>query len=184
MQPIRMALAPTILLGVLWATPTVGAAGPKMAVLEVKGMVCPACPIGVERTLERLPGVRRAEASRERNEAKVVYEPDKIGPEKLAETIGKIGFEARLLTVTDPPRPTLKVEGMTDLRSVYKVRDILLAVPGVKKITIDPKFGEVFVESEVNVISTDRLIAALAHAGFRAQPADGPGARRRGHDGH
>ncbi len=169
MRAIRRVLGTGLTLGILWAAPAVGAAGPKMATLEVKGMVCPACPIGIERTLERLPGVRRAEASRERNEAKVVYEPEKIAPEKFVETIGKIGFEARLLTITDPPRPTLKVEGMTVLKSVYKVRDALLAVPGVKKITIDPKFGEVFVESDGNPVPADRLIAALAKAGFRTQ---------------
>jgi Cu+-exporting ATPase len=169
---MRMVLAAGLALGILWAAAAATAVGPKMAILEVKGMVCPACPIGIERTLERLPGVRRAEASRERNEAKVVYEPDKIAPEKFVETIGKIGFEARLLTITDPPRPTLKVEGITDLKTVYKVRDTLLAVPGVKKITIDPKFGEVFVESDGGAVPTDRLIAALAKAGFRAQAAN------------
>ncbi len=169
MKPMKVALAIATSLAVLSAGAMVGAAAPKMAVLEVKGMVCPACPIGIERTLERLPGVRRAEASRERNEAKVVYDPDKTGPEKFVETIGKIGFEARLLTVTDPPRPTLKVEGITDLKSVYKVRDTLLKVPGIKKITIDPKFGEVFVETEGTPVPPDRLIAALAKAGFRAQ---------------
>lgn len=169
MRLIRGTLMVSVALAMLLPSMVARAAAPKMAILEVKGMVCPACPIGIERTLERLPGVRRAEASRERNEAKVVYEPDKIAPEKFVDTIGKIGFEARLLTVTDPPRPTLRVEGITDLKSVYKIRDTLLAVPGVKKITIDPKFGEVFVESDGSTVPTDRLIAALAKAGFRAQ---------------
>jgi len=175
MRLFRARFAAAVCLGMFWATalPMASAAAqPKMAILEVKGMVCPACAIGVERTLERLPGVRRAEASRERNEAKVVYEPDKTGPAKFVETIGKIGFEARLLSITDPPRPTLKVEGINDLKSVYKVRDVLLAVPGVKKVTIDPKSGEVFVESEGPPVPADRLIAALAKAGFRAQPAN------------
>lgn len=172
MWAVKVAAPTVFALTILLASLGVGATGPKMAILEVKGMVCPACPIGIERVLERLPGVRRAEASRERNEAKVVYEPEKIAPEKFVETIGKIGFEARLLTITDPPLPTLKVEGMTDLKSVYKVRDTLLAVPGVKKITIDPKFGEVFVESDGTPVPPERLIAALANAGFRAQPAN------------
>ncbi len=172
MRRMRMTRTAVVLVGLFWTGAAATAAGPKTAVLEVKGMVCPACPIGIERTLERLPGVRRAEASRERNEAKVTYDPEKIAPEKFVETIGKIGFEARLLTITDPPRPTLKVEGVTDLKSVYKVRDTLLAVPGVKKITIDPKFGEVFVESEGPPVPPDRLIAALAKAGFRAQMAN------------
>ena len=174
MRLFRVGFGAAVSLGILWAAPLAmgSAAAQKMAILEVKGMVCPACPIGIERTLERLPGVRRAEASRERNEAKVIYEPDKVAPEKFVETIGKIGFEARLLSITDPPRPTLKVEGINDLKSVYKVRDALLVVPGVKKVTIDPKFGEAFVESDGSAVPTDRLIAALAKAGFRAQAAN------------
>jgi copper chaperone CopZ len=51
--------------------------------------------------LERLPGVKRAEATLETGQAKVVYEDTTQTPAKLAAAIDKLGFKASVTSVTD-----------------------------------------------------------------------------------
>ncbi len=54
--------------------------------------------------LERLPGVKRAEVSLEKAQARVEFEDTKISADKLAAAINQLGFQAKVRTVT-PGRP-------------------------------------------------------------------------------
>lgn len=120
--------------------------------------------------LERLPGVKRAKVSRQTEEARVVYDDARQTPEKLAAAIDRLGFQARVLSVTAAPRPTLHVDGFIDLRAVRKVEPVLKSVKGVKDATVDPQYGEVFVEYDGRPVTPRELVAALEAAGFKARP--------------
>jgi copper chaperone CopZ len=52
--------------------------------------------------LERLPGVKRVAVSLERAEARVEFDDSTITTERLVQTIGLLGFRARLKTVEKP----------------------------------------------------------------------------------
>ena len=54
--------------------------------------------------MERLPGVKRAEVSLEKGEARVEFDDARISPEKLAAAIGQLGFRAKLLSVNPGSR--------------------------------------------------------------------------------
>jgi len=49
--------------------------------------------------LERLPGVRKAEVSLEKAQARVEFDDEKISPEKLVAAIDRLGFQAKILSV-------------------------------------------------------------------------------------
>ena len=119
--------------------------------------------------MERLPGVKRAHVRLETEEARVVYDDAKQTPEKLAAAIDRLGFQARVLSVTAAPKPTLYVDGLTDLRAVRKVEQVLTTIKGVRGVTVDPKDGEVFVEYDGRAVSPRDLVAALEEAGFKAR---------------
>lgn len=119
--------------------------------------------------MERLPGVKRAHVRLETEEARVVYDDTKQTPEKLALAIDRLGFQATLLSVTAAPKPTLYVEGLTDLKAVRKVEQALKAIKGVRSVTVDPKDGEVFVEYDDRAVSPREFIAKLEAAGFKAR---------------
>jgi copper chaperone CopZ len=55
----------------------------------------------VATALERLPGVRRAEVSLEKAQARIEFDDAKITTDKLVAAIDRLGFKAKLLTV-DP----------------------------------------------------------------------------------
>ncbi len=113
--------------------------------------------------------MKRAQVRLETEEARVTYDEARQTPEKLAAAIDRLGFQASVLSVTAAPRPTLYVDGLTDLKAVRKVEQILKAIKGVRSVRIDPKDGEVFVEEDGQAVSPRDLIAALEAAGFRAR---------------
>jgi len=119
--------------------------------------------------LERLPGVKRAHVRLETEEARVIYDDAKQTPEKLAAAIDRLGFRASVLSVTAAPRPTLYVDGLTDLKAVRKVEQVLKAVKGVRDVTVDARDGEVFVDYDSHAVSPRDLIAALEATGFKVR---------------
>lgn len=64
------------------------------AVLAVKGMTCGGCVAAVEVQLRRTEGVTAFEVSLERGEAEVTYDPARIDPQKIAESVSKTGFHS------------------------------------------------------------------------------------------
>ena len=70
---------------------------PQTVVLEVSGMVCPACPVAVRKALQRLPGVLEANADLATKRAEAKYDPDKTSPEALVKAVSNAGFGAKVV---------------------------------------------------------------------------------------
>jgi copper chaperone CopZ len=49
--------------------------------------------------LERLPGVKQAEVSLEKAEARVLFDDARLTPDKIAAAVDQLGFRARILRV-------------------------------------------------------------------------------------
>lgn len=70
-----------------------------IAVLEIEGMDCTGCAKGLEATLARVEGVKKAAVKFEQGKAVVEYDPAKIQPEKLIAHVDETGFKAKLANV-------------------------------------------------------------------------------------
>ena len=75
---------------------TLGAAAgePKHVVLDVPDMTCPLCPLTIEKTLQRVPGVITARANFDTKRAAVTYDADKVGPKALVRAVDAAGYHA------------------------------------------------------------------------------------------
>lgn len=69
---------------------------PKRIVLDVPDMTCPLCPITIEKTLERVPGVVAAKADFGSKRAEVTYDPDKVHPPALVQAVDAAGYHAKV----------------------------------------------------------------------------------------
>lgn len=65
-------------------------------VIGVEGMYCDSCAAGIKSMLKRTSGVVAADVSYQRKEAVVDYDPEKITPEKIVETINNLGYKAKI----------------------------------------------------------------------------------------
>lgn len=75
----------------LQSSPSVSAAGAEKVVLAVSGMHCSACPLSIESSLRKVPGVRSASVSFEKSEAVVLAEPGKVSREDLLKAVRDAG---------------------------------------------------------------------------------------------
>jgi len=76
-----------------------GTSDMKTTLLAVKGMHCDGCARTIEALLARVPGVRKAEASFDDRQARVLHDQDEAPETELVAAVAKGGFEA---SVTGP----------------------------------------------------------------------------------
>lgn len=71
--------------------------------IAVTGMTCAACQSHVRKALEETPGVSQAAVNLMSGEATVVFDPAKVAPDALVESIRKTGYGAELPAKESPP---------------------------------------------------------------------------------
>ncbi|QLQ81553.1 hypothetical protein HG537_0F03140 [Torulaspora globosa] len=74
----------------------------KQGLLTVSGMTCGACVATVTKQVEALEGVERAVTALLTEECRVDFDESKVSMEEIKETIEECGFEASIVSVTDP----------------------------------------------------------------------------------
>jgi mercuric ion binding protein len=62
--------------------------------IKVSGMTCQACAISVQKSLEKVKGVKRADVSSNKGFATVVYDDAQTSEQQLRDAIDKTGFKA------------------------------------------------------------------------------------------
>ena len=71
-------------------------AAPQTVTLSVPGMYCEVCPITVKKSLEKVPGVSKANVSFEAKEAVVSYDDAKTNVKKLTAATTAAGYPSTL----------------------------------------------------------------------------------------
>ena len=66
----------------------------KTVTVTVEGMSCAACVASVRKNLTAIDGVAGVEVSLERRHATVRYDEQKVSPERIAESIRRLGYKA------------------------------------------------------------------------------------------
>ena len=74
----------------------------KKTTLTIEGMTCGGCVAAVKVKLRKTEGVRTYEVSLEKGEAEVSYDPAKTNPKKIAASISKTGFKAKVKDEKEP----------------------------------------------------------------------------------
>jgi mercuric transport protein len=92
------------MMGSMMAEPTtqaLPAEATKVATIQVEGMTCGGCAIGVRTALKRLDGVAKAEVSYQEQRAVVTFDPAKVTTDQLLEAIRKLQYKGTLVSVED-----------------------------------------------------------------------------------
>jgi Cu+-exporting ATPase len=66
----------------------------KVSHLTVKGMTCSNCAKKIGRKLQSVPGVKEAQVDPDSGDVAVKYDDTKVAPQKLADTVKELGYEA------------------------------------------------------------------------------------------
>ena len=82
------------------------AEGAKRATLDVQGMTCGSCTASVRIVLKKLDGVTDAKVSFDERRAVVTYDPAKVTPQKMADTINaKLPYKAKVAGAGGSSKP-------------------------------------------------------------------------------
>ena len=71
--------------------------------LDVQGMTCGGCAIGVRTVLKRLPGVSKAVVQYETHRAVVTYDPSKVTVRQMVAAIATLKYTATPVTLKPAP---------------------------------------------------------------------------------
>ncbi|HEY0505793.1 MAG TPA: heavy metal translocating P-type ATPase [Lysobacter sp.] len=129
----------------------------------IAGMTCASCVGRVERGLAAVPGVQRASVNLATEMAEVVTDGTVALP-ALTGTVQRSGYSV------PERRVDLAIGGMTCASCAGRVEKALRAVPGVVEASVNLATERAQVRT-VDGVATDELVAAVAAAGYRAQPA-------------
>ncbi|PIA37702.1 hypothetical protein AQUCO_03000329v1 [Aquilegia coerulea] len=150
--------------------------GMKRVQLKVTGMTCAACSNSIETALMGIKGVVKGSVSLLQNKADVIFDPELVKDQDIKIAIEDAGFDAEILTDSNPKKPISKgtltgqfrIGGMTCAACVNSVEGILRKLPGVKRavVALSTSYGEV--EYEPTTISKEEIVNAIEDAGFEA----------------
>jgi P-type Cu+ transporter len=131
-------------------------------VLPIGGMTCATCVNRVEKALGALPGVR-ATVNLSNEHADVEFEPARVSPTTLANTIVRAGY--------DVPHETreLAISGMTCATCAGTIEKALASVPGVIRAEVNLATEKATVEGIAGVLRLTDLIVAVQDAGYGAE---------------
>lgn len=66
----------------------------KQVIIPVEGMSCFTCELSVEKALNNIDGVQSSQASAQKGNVSILYDPHKVAIEDLVKAINKTGYKA------------------------------------------------------------------------------------------
>jgi Cu+-exporting ATPase len=103
----------------------------KNANIKISGMSCASCALNIEKSLQTLDGVDKAEVNLGTEEAIVNYDPEKLKLSQLEGAVEDAGFEV----IND--KVTLKIGGMSCAMCVKAIEDVLNKIDGVSNVNVN-----------------------------------------------
>jgi len=135
----------------------------KQATLGVTGMTCAACSNRIEKTLNKMDGVK-AQVNLTTEKASVQYDPEKTSLEEITKKIEHIGYG--VLT----EKAELDVFGMTCAACSNRIEKMLNKQAGVTKATVNLTTESAAIEYYSGLVDVPTLIKKIQHLGYDAKP--------------
>ncbi len=132
----------------------------------IDGMSCAACSARIERGLNRLEGVDRASVNLATERAELAFDPERVSPGEVVQTIESLGYQPRTAEVE------LGIGGMTCAACVRRVERALARLPGVLEASVNLATERAWVRYLAGSVEVDDLVRAVEEAGYRAWPID------------
>ncbi|MDD1657155.1 MAG: heavy metal translocating P-type ATPase [Methanomicrobiales archaeon] len=139
-------------------------AGPekkKLAELKISGMTCATCAVTIEKSLEGVEGVAKAEVNLGRETARVEYDPSRVKAADLQKAVEEAGYQAV------PERVTIKIGGMTCATCVETNEAALRALDGVLSAMVNLGSERAYVTYNPSLVGIPEMRRAIEEAGYQ-----------------
>ncbi|GAA5889021.1 hypothetical protein JCM5296_002776 [Sporobolomyces johnsonii] len=139
------------------------------AQLKVEGMTCGACVASIENGLKDQAGITSIKVALLAERAVVEYDPTLWTPEKIAEEIEDMGFEAAPIKPAKADTVVLQIYGMTCGACVSSIESSLRSTPGILSASVSLATERANISYDPSVIGGARdIVDLVSDVGFDA----------------
>lgn len=131
--------------------------------LKIRDMSCAACAARIEKGLQQLPGVKRAEVNLALEQATVEYDQREVGLGDITQKIESMGYSV------PAERAELRVEGMSCAACSARVEKELNRLAGVRQAGVNLATEVAIVEYYPDHVAVEELIRTVKRAGYDAK---------------
>lgn len=141
----------------------------KEANFQITGMTCAACSNRIEKSLNKIEGVKEANVNLALEKAKVTYDPNEVNPKQLKEQIQKLGYDVATEKVE------LQITGMTCAACSNRIEKVLNKMDGIERATVNLALEKAQVEYERSMVSPQDIISKIEKLGYGAAMKESEG---------
>jgi Cu+-exporting ATPase len=138
----------------------------KKVELPIQGMTCASCVATIEKGLEKLDGVIRANVNLATEKATIIYDPSKAKLEDFVAETKKLGYEVAVETATIP------IQGMTCASCVATIEKGLEKLDGVIRANVNLATEKGTVEYLSTDVTLPEIKRAIRDVGYEVLEVD------------
>lgn len=137
--------------------------------LKIKGMHCASCAVNIEKKLNKINGVEKANVNFATEKASI-YHNSKVNTKLFEKEIEKLGYS--IIKGTGKDTVVLSIGGMESQHCVGIIESTLKNIEGVKRYDVNLATSKAEVQFNHKKISVEDLIKAIQNAGYTAEVTD------------
>ncbi|MDR3242320.1 MAG: heavy metal translocating P-type ATPase [Clostridiales Family XIII bacterium] len=143
-------------------------------ILSIRGMTCAACAQRIERTVRKLPGVKRASVNLASEKLFVEYEADSLQISVVRESIAKIGYQA--VEKSDTKNVIIPIGDMTCAACARRIEKVVGKLEGVTGASVNFATEKASISYDPKKVRLSIIRKAIEKAGYKALELSRPDA--------
>lgn len=129
--------------------------------IPIVGMSCASCAATIQKGLNKLDGVEKADVNYATSRATVFFEPRLVKPELIVNSVRKSGYDVKTSTVELP------IQGMECASCVNKIEKSLLQTKGVIEASVNLATSRARIKYIFDVADTDMIKSVIESTGYK-----------------
>ncbi len=139
----------------------------KNANIKISGMSCASCALNVEKSLQTLEGVEKAQVNLGTEEATIKYDPQKLKLSQLEDAVQNAGYGVINEKIV------IKIGGMTCAMCVKAIEDVLNKLDGISDVNVNLASEKAYVTYNPNMTGISDIKNAINDLGYQYLGVEG-----------
>lgn len=134
-------------------------------ILKIEGMSCVSCAQTIEKSLQKIKGVKRANVNFATEKAVVEYDDQEVIIEHLQKAVEDVGYGVTQ-KAPESNKIILKIEGMTCASCAQTIEKALNRTEGVKDANVNVATEKATIKYDPNVLNVGQLEKVVSDTGY------------------
>ena len=132
--------------------------------LPISGMTCANCAMNIERNIKKLDGILEVNVNFASEQARVVFDPQKVDYSGIVQQIHQLGFKVRTV------KTELPIIGMSCVNCAQTIEKGMSGLNGVVSARVNFAAEKLTIEYLPEFVTETELVAKVSGLGYRILP--------------